>query len=54
MVSTSFCKSSSDFAYTTFEDYPRAIGDVDGDGMDDIVGFQDDGVYVSYSQGKGN
>lgn len=52
-VSNSFCKASTDFAYTNFDIYPKAIGDVDGDGKDDIIGFEEDGVYVSFSQGKG-
>lgn len=28
------------------------IADANGDGMDDIIGFFDDGVYVSYSTGQ--
>jgi subtilisin family serine protease len=33
--------------------YPRAVGDVNGDGRVDIVGFGNDGVYVSLSTGIG-
>lgn len=43
--------SSVDFAYTTIDAYPRAVGDVDGDGLTDIIGFEDDGVYVSFNLG---
>lgn len=31
----------------------RLMGDVDGDGTDDIVGFADDGVHVARSSGAG-
>ena len=34
--------------------HPRLIGDVTGDGKDDIVGFGDAGVFVAVSQGGGN
>src|SRR5207237_7633077 len=34
--------------------YPRALGDVNGDGMADIVGFGKAGVYVSLATGGGN
>jgi hypothetical protein len=34
--------------------YPVALGDVNGDGMDDIVGFGSAGVYVSLATGGGN
>ncbi|GGG67497.1 hypothetical protein GCM10011374_34730 [Kocuria dechangensis] len=30
--------------------HPRMLGDVNGDGRDDVVGFADDGVWVSYGQ----
>lgn len=33
--------------------HPRLIADVDGDGYPDIVGFKDDGVYVSKNNGSG-
>lgn len=35
-----------------YSDYSRKIGDVNGDGKDDIVGFGYDGVYVSLSTGS--
>jgi hypothetical protein len=33
--------------------YHRAIGDVNGDGLDDLVGFGDEGVSVALSKGDG-
>lgn len=33
---------------------PRFLADVNGDGMDDIVGFTNDGVYISISNCTGN
>jgi hypothetical protein len=33
--------------------YPRYAVDVNGDGLADVVGFYDDGVYVSLSTGSG-
>ncbi|WP_338502866.1 VCBS repeat-containing protein [Sphingomonas kaistensis] len=33
--------------------FPRALGDVNGDGLADIVGFGDEGVSVSLSNGDG-
>ncbi len=35
------------------KDNPRALGDVNGDGKADIVGFGNDGVYLSLSTGAG-
>jgi phospholipase C len=35
------------------DDHPRALADVTGDGRPDIVGFGDDGVWVSLSIGDG-
>src|SRR5439155_1003835 len=34
--------------------YPRALADVNGDGMADIVGFAQSGVYVSLATGGGH
>jgi hypothetical protein len=34
--------------------YPRLLGDVNGDGMADIVGFEQDGVAVSLATGNGH
>lgn len=32
----------------------RYCADVDGDGMDDIIGIKNDGFYVAFSTGTGN
>lgn len=38
--------------YTTQKNYPRMVGDVNGDGKDDIVAFvRSEGVYVGLSNG---
>jgi RHS repeat-associated protein len=34
-------------------EHPRMLGDVNGDGLTDIIGFGDQGVYVAYSTGDG-
>ena len=39
--------------WTSFDLYPRMLGDVDGGGIADIIGFKDSGVYVSFSNGTG-
>lgn len=33
--------------------HERYLADIDGDGMDDIVGFGPDGVYIAYANGFG-
>jgi hypothetical protein len=33
----------------TVQDYVRTVGDVNGDGKDDLVGFGQDGVYIALS-----
>jgi len=33
-------------------DYPRVVGDVNGDGLADVVGFASTGTFVSYSNGS--
>ncbi|CAH2603213.1 VCBS repeat-containing protein [Rhodovastum atsumiense] len=40
--------------WTSFNTFPRAVGDVNGDGRADIVGFGDAGVYVSLGQRNGS
>ncbi|MBE9084515.1 MULTISPECIES: FG-GAP-like repeat-containing protein [unclassified Tolypothrix] len=39
--------------WTSFDAYPRLLGDVDGDGKADIVGFGDRDIWVSRGQGNG-
>lgn len=39
--------------FTTQENFPRLVGDVNGDGKADVVGFGKDGAYVSVSTGNG-
>jgi|GEM_PF-6652611 len=38
--------------WTSFDRYPRTVGDVDGDGKADIIGFGNNGVRVSFSTGE--
>lgn len=33
---------------------PTFCADIDGDGLDDIIGIKDDGVYVAFSTGRTN
>src|SRR5207302_3112948 len=40
--------------WTSQDTYPRMMGDVTGNGRDDIVGFGRDGVWVSLSNGDGS
>src|SRR5262249_16338908 len=40
--------------WSSNDTYPRALADVDGDGMADIVGFGADGVFVSLATGGGS
>jgi len=37
--------------WTSQDAFPRLLGDVDGDGQADVVGFQSSGTYVSLSTG---
>ncbi len=39
--------------FCSFSAHPFAVGDVDGDGRDDVVGFGEDGTYVSFSTNNG-
>jgi serralysin len=40
--------------WVSFDRYPRALADVNGDGRADIVGFGANGVYVALSNGDGH
>src|SRR5262245_54760316 len=40
--------------WSSNDTYPRALADVNGDGMADIVGFGADGVYESLATGAGH
>jgi hypothetical protein len=40
--------------WTSQDQFPRELADVNGDGMADIVGFGNGGVYVSLATGGGN
>ena len=44
---------TQDQGWTSFDKYPRWIGDVNGDGLDDIVGFGDRIILAAFSNGDG-
>ena len=50
-------KANNDFTlyngWTTFDDKPRQVADVNGDGRADIIGFDHEGVKVALGQGHG-
>ena len=31
---------------------PKLVGDYNGDGLDDLVGFRSDGIFVAFSRGR--
>lgn len=43
---------NADAGWSSFDAYPRALGDVNGDGKADLVGFAEAGVSVSLSTGS--
>jgi Ca2+-binding RTX toxin-like protein len=45
---------NSSGGWNTQDHYPRQLADVNGDGMADIVGFGEAGVYVSLASGGGH
>ena len=49
-----FNQFSTSKGWTNQNDFPRLLGDVNSDGMDDIIGFAGDGVSVSIAIGDGN
>ena len=51
LVLSNFAVSAG--GWTTEDQYPRLLADVNGDGKADIVGFGQDGVWVSLSNGGG-
>jgi len=48
-----YSKYGSTQTWSTQDALPRVLGDVNGDGRDDIVGFGDDYVVVAYAQADG-
>ncbi|QIK63030.1 CHAP domain-containing protein [Leucobacter viscericola] len=47
---------STGFGYNSgwrMESHPRMLADVNGDGLPDVVGFKDDGVYAAINTGSG-
>jgi hypothetical protein len=52
-VSFSLAEFGAGLGWTNNSLYPRQLADVNGDGMADIVGFGDAGVYVALATGGG-
>ncbi|WP_054107836.1 FG-GAP-like repeat-containing protein [Novosphingobium sp. AAP83] len=42
-----------DQGWPSMEAFPRQVGDVNGDGFDDIIGFGSAGTYIAYGQADG-
>jgi hypothetical protein len=49
-----FGSSPSGGGWSSQDLYPRVLGDVNGDGLADIVGFGSAGTYVAFGTGNGN
>lgn len=54
LVLDNFGSSAAAGGWTSQDQYPRELADVNGDGMADIVGFGQDGVWVSLATGGGD
>ena len=54
LVSNRFGASAAGGGWSSDNRYPREVADVDGNGMSDIIGFGDAGVYVALATGGGN
>ncbi len=54
LVSTAFGAAASAGGWNSNDHYLRQLADVNGDGRADIVGFGNDGVYVSLNTGNGS
>ncbi|MBX9925427.1 MAG: FG-GAP-like repeat-containing protein, partial [Hyphomicrobiaceae bacterium] len=50
---TALTASTSFGGYSSFDASPRLVGDVNGDGRVDAIGFAPDGVYVALGQANG-
>src|SRR5262249_5950993 len=50
----SFGESRAAGGWTSQNIHPRIVGDVNNDGLSDIVGFGTDGVHVALATGGGN
>jgi hypothetical protein len=53
LAKNSFGYSEAGGGWSSAETYPRTLGDVNGDGLADLVGFGSAGVYVSLASGGG-
>ncbi|NUT01790.1 MAG: matrixin family metalloprotease, partial [Sphingomonas sp.] len=53
VATAQFGRSTAAGGWTSDDRYHRALGDVNGDGRADIVGFGNDGVYVALGQANG-
>ena len=49
--SQDFCLTSS-IPFLSFDRNPRLVGDIDGDGRDDLIGFEDNDIKVALSEGN--
>ena len=52
--SPAFGASAAGGGWSSQDLYPRELADVNGDGMADIVGFGNAGVFVALATGGGN